>query len=605
MKHLLFAATLIAACIATAQSIESPVDTEQKPWNNLEVNNNPDDFQFIIVTDRTGGHRPGVFMDGVRKINLIQPEFVMSVGDLIEGYTEDRDELDREWTEFIGFIDQLEVPFFYIPGNHDITNAIMEEEWRKRFGPTYYHFRYRDVLFLCLNSEDPPSTQMSAEQIAYMKKALDDNKDVRWTLVFIHKPLWAYGDTSENGWDGMDALLKGRPHTVYAGHTHRYFQHDRNDQKYIVLATMGGGSQLRGPNYGEFDHFMWVTMTDDGPRMANLMLNGIWDTDIMNEERGAIIRPALAGATVRTDGIVVDSPTFTGASTTLRVTNDADIPMDAEITLVQDGPVGAADPVLSATVDPNSVETFEVALASEFAVDTSSIAPIVAKWHLRYEIPGDIQPIDLRGQHRIIIDHAFQAISTADDIDVDGSIEDWGSLRIVPAGWGQIQGHLDSYNGVFDAALRMDVRYDSEYVYIAADVNDEAHLRDRRPEFWRQDSLMISLDARPEKDRHGGEANVDFLQVGIIPEVDDGGIPERENLPEDLLSAVEKRDGGFIYEVAIPVSYLNGKQGGSWQSFRLNITQIDRDRDGTLRYSWRPLWDSAENFANSGTFRKQ
>ena len=56
------------------------------PWNHLELNNDPDHFQFAIVSDRAGGHRPGVFMDAVNKLNLLQPEFVMSVGDLIEGY---------------------------------------------------------------------------------------------------------------------------------------------------------------------------------------------------------------------------------------------------------------------------------------------------------------------------------------------------------------------------------------------------------------------------------------------------------------------------------------------------------------------------------------
>jgi hypothetical protein len=44
----------------------------------------------VIVTDRTGGHREHVFRDAMPKVNLLRPAFVMSVGDLIEGYTEDR-----------------------------------------------------------------------------------------------------------------------------------------------------------------------------------------------------------------------------------------------------------------------------------------------------------------------------------------------------------------------------------------------------------------------------------------------------------------------------------------------------------------------------------
>ena len=82
------------------------------PWNNLNVNNNPATFQFAIVTDRTGGHRPGVFLDGVQKLNLLQPEFVMSVGDLIEGYTEDTAKLNWDCNQFTGYIDSFDMPFF-------------------------------------------------------------------------------------------------------------------------------------------------------------------------------------------------------------------------------------------------------------------------------------------------------------------------------------------------------------------------------------------------------------------------------------------------------------------------------------------------------------
>ncbi|TFG92422.1 MAG: metallophosphoesterase, partial [Myxococcales bacterium] len=42
-----------------------------------------------MVTDRTGGPRDGIFESAMPRINLVRPEFVVSVGDLIEGYTDD------------------------------------------------------------------------------------------------------------------------------------------------------------------------------------------------------------------------------------------------------------------------------------------------------------------------------------------------------------------------------------------------------------------------------------------------------------------------------------------------------------------------------------
>ena len=73
------------------------VDAAQNPWTSLNLNNDPDNFQFIIVSDNNGGSIPGLFSSVVEKINLLQPEFVMSVGDLIKGYTEDLDMLKNEF----------------------------------------------------------------------------------------------------------------------------------------------------------------------------------------------------------------------------------------------------------------------------------------------------------------------------------------------------------------------------------------------------------------------------------------------------------------------------------------------------------------------------
>ena len=126
--------------IAQNQIILENIKSNNKPWTS--PNANSDNFQFAIVTDRTGGHREGIFEKGVRKINLIQPEFVMSVGDLIEGYTDDIDQLDKEWEEFEGFIDQFEMPFFYVAGNHDYSNKTQAKQWREKFGAEYVSTQY-------------------------------------------------------------------------------------------------------------------------------------------------------------------------------------------------------------------------------------------------------------------------------------------------------------------------------------------------------------------------------------------------------------------------------------------------------------------------------
>ena len=96
-----------------------------KPWTGKPIVNDPDDFQFVIIADLHGGNRPGIFEKAVEKINLMNPEFVLSVGDLIDGYTEDEYVVDKQWDAFEQLIAPLGMRFFFVPGNHDLSNNIM------------------------------------------------------------------------------------------------------------------------------------------------------------------------------------------------------------------------------------------------------------------------------------------------------------------------------------------------------------------------------------------------------------------------------------------------------------------------------------------------
>jgi len=266
--------------------LEVSVD-RRNPWTHLDANNRRSDFQFAIVTDRTGGRRPGVFTEAVGKINLLQPEFVVSVGDLINGYTEDPGQWALEWSEFESKIADLQMPFFFCAGNHDFSNVPMSKDWKRKFGRSYYHFRYRDVLFVVLNSEEFPRTKeqpyyFSSEQQKWLAKTLGENEDVRWTFVIVHKPAWAYveDDPDALGWTGIEATFQDRPYTVFAGHVHTYAKFNRKGREYYTLATTGGGSNLSGLAAGKFDHFVWVTMKDEGPVIANILLDGLEDRDV-------------------------------------------------------------------------------------------------------------------------------------------------------------------------------------------------------------------------------------------------------------------------------------------------------------------------------------
>ncbi len=293
---------LIALCLlgaAAAFSRTKTLDTTRvfgdlavraearNPWTHVSLNNDPEEFQFAIVSDRTGGHRDKIFSRAVEKLKLMQPEFVVSVGDLIEGGNKPKEQLEAEWKEFDEYVARLPMPFFYVPGNHDVGVLRSADLWKERLGRRYYHFRYKNVLFVCLNSEDPPGAgagRFSKEQIEFVRQTLAANRDVRWTIVALHKPVWTAADQENRGWLDIEKALADRPYTVFCGHVHRYQKFVRNGRNYYQLATTGGGSKMRGVPYGEFDHIVWVTMKKAGPVFANVMLDAILPDDLRTPE---------------------------------------------------------------------------------------------------------------------------------------------------------------------------------------------------------------------------------------------------------------------------------------------------------------------------------
>ena len=125
--------TIIAGCRSAPSGFRGEgVATSPHPWTHLNATRDSDDFRFVIVSDRHGGARAGIFESAVEKINLLRPEFVMSVGDLIGGTTTDEALVDTQWDEFDGLVRRLESPFFYVPGNHDISNEVMVKKWQQR-----------------------------------------------------------------------------------------------------------------------------------------------------------------------------------------------------------------------------------------------------------------------------------------------------------------------------------------------------------------------------------------------------------------------------------------------------------------------------------------
>ena len=84
--------------------------SEAKPWTSERFLDDPQEFHFAIIGDLTGGERKGIYAKAVTALNLLRPEFVMSVGDLVAGGGVSRSDLEKQWASFRARTAKLEMP---------------------------------------------------------------------------------------------------------------------------------------------------------------------------------------------------------------------------------------------------------------------------------------------------------------------------------------------------------------------------------------------------------------------------------------------------------------------------------------------------------------
>ncbi|MBN1257584.1 MAG: metallophosphoesterase [Planctomycetes bacterium] len=602
------------------------------PWTSLEANNKSENFQFVIVADRTGGCRNGVFDQAMDKINLLQPEFVVSIGDLIQGYAKEATKLKEQHAEIDRMIAKLEMPFFYIPGNHDIVDELHEEEYRKRYGKTYYHFLYHRTLFLCLNTEESPQGvehgYFSPEQIAYVRKVLADHQEVRWTFVFMHKPVFcSYQHGGHAGWDQIEEALQGRSYTVFAGHNHDYTWEEKDGNDYITLATTGGRNALRGDAFGEFDHLVWVTMTDDGPRIVNLMLDGIREKKIRTRQETNFIYSLEDGRIVEIKPLFTDSVFVDHLETRLQIANPSPQKIRIEGSITAETPWMVMPTDFDFEIPGNTTQAIPITLKSDVSYGVGAIAKPTLKfsWEIAWAEDEGQQPYTFKGNRNLGITRKQVCPRLTNEVVVDGKLDDWTALPYTLEGPWQItpkqlypEEATKPYLGWNDLLGRFGTAFDDEYLYIAVEAIDDHLLIDSTRMWHWHDGTEIWLDARPNPSREQphGENRCAWQAVIMANPPTEPGSREIERtyyslppMPQGTKVICARTETGHITEVKIPLALLSEKQEQPWQGFNLNIAINDfdyarKDSRNGLHHSWQPDWNGEKAFAGEGYFTK-
>ncbi len=304
-------------------------------------------FSFVVFGDRTGGPRAGIKIleDAVEMAGWLDADFVMMVGDMIQGYSGERSWLNEK-DEFKGIMNRLGRPWYPVAGNHDVYERPHTPEghvalYKQHFGPLYYSFDHKwahvSVLFSdeSMSFSNPSEDQnMSREQLEWLRSDLAST-DAQRLYVFIHHPRWVQRYSGSN-WDEVEAVLQadGRPVTVFAGHIH-YLRDDGKNGN-IQYYTMGvtGGHAPDSHEAGAFHNIAQINVRRDGDSMAVFPVKSIRTPadfpGLLWDEMGSFRNSAWA--TLAGEAVIAPEPGRRSELTlTLHGAEDTDLPYSAAI----------------------------------------------------------------------------------------------------------------------------------------------------------------------------------------------------------------------------------------------------------------------------------
>ncbi|EMI56027.1 beta-galactosidase [Rhodopirellula sallentina SM41] len=267
-----------------------------------------DSFHFVIYGDRTSGVPAGlkVLEQAVDDTNLLAPDLVMTVGDLVQGYNETPTWM-TQMKEYRQIMDNLRMKWFPVAGNHDVywrgdgktPQGHHESNYEEHFGPLWYTFAHKNAGFIVLYSDegDPVTNEksfsegrlqtMSSEQLEFLKQSLEMHSERDHVFVFLHHPRWIGGGYSGGNWDVVHEMLReaGNVSAVFAGHIHHMrFDGPKDGIAYYALATTGGHLSADIPGAGYLHHMNIVTVRPESVSVAALPIGSVIDpTDFTPE----------------------------------------------------------------------------------------------------------------------------------------------------------------------------------------------------------------------------------------------------------------------------------------------------------------------------------
>ena len=201
--------------------------------------------RFVILGDRTGSVQPGVYEQVWREAAAQKPDFVLTVGDIIEGLVDKNAE--GEWDA----VERLHkpyaaIPLYLTPGNHDIWSELSEQIFRKRTGRApHYSFDRGEAHFTVLDNSR--GDEFTAAELAFLEADLKANASRPVKFIVMHRPGWIVNVALKNTWFPLHRLARqyGVKY-ILAGHIHQLLRFELEGIEYVSFPSAGGHLRASG-----------------------------------------------------------------------------------------------------------------------------------------------------------------------------------------------------------------------------------------------------------------------------------------------------------------------------------------------------------------------
>ncbi len=220
-------------------------------------------------------------LDGVQQVQP-KPDLLLLTGDLSQ------DETAESYQRLYDMVAKLQIPAYWIPGNHDCFPAMQPVLSKPPFYPQK-SLQIGGWQFLLLPSQVRGwvGGHLSADTLAWLDRELQQCRD-RPTLIALHHPPflvntnWVDGSTLENPeefWQVIDKYPQVR--LAIAGHIHQEFAAERQDVQY--LATPSTCIQ-----FTPFNDTFSIDSKQPGFRVFHLYPDGTWHTQVQRVAYAAV-----------------------------------------------------------------------------------------------------------------------------------------------------------------------------------------------------------------------------------------------------------------------------------------------------------------------------